>query len=91
MEGDRVARISPLVSDYGAERILRVEVAAEVDYAHAQEFWSRPLRSEENLLHTFSARGVRAVIATSPNLNAQNAPEWKQLGSTQYWVWLPNS
>src|SRR5262249_28425977 len=40
--GDKVARISPIVLDLGIERIARVEVTAEVDFAHAQEFWSAP-------------------------------------------------
>jgi len=89
--GDWVARISPLVSDLGMERILRVEVAAEVDHDYAAEFWDRPWVTQQALLRTFVSRGVKAVIATSPKLSAENQAEWRRLGLTQYWVWRPNS
>jgi hypothetical protein len=88
---DGVARITPNVSDYGVERILRVQVVAEVDLQHASEFWDSPFASQQSLLRTFASRGVKAVIATSPRLSAENQSEWARLGSTQYWVWLPNS
>src|ERR1035441_527359 len=65
--GDRVARISPNVSDYAAERILRVQIAAEVDHDHADEFWSSPFATQQSLLNQFASRGVKAVIATSPS------------------------
>jgi hypothetical protein len=35
---DRVARMSPIVYDYAVERILRVQIVAEVDREHAGEF-----------------------------------------------------
>jgi hypothetical protein len=88
--GDEVARISPIVYDYAVERILRVQIVAEVDRDHASEFWDRPLVSQQDLLRTFASRGVKAVIATSPQLSAENQFEWTRLGSTQYWVWRPN-
>ena len=88
--GDRVARISPNVSDYAAERILRVQIAAEVDHDHADEFWSSPFATQQSLLNQFASRGVKAVIATSPRLSAENKPEWTHLGSTQFWVWRAN-
>ncbi len=88
--GDRVARITSIVSDYGVERILRVQVVAEVDLQHTGEFWDSPFASQQSLLRTFASRGVKAVIATSPRLSAENQSEWGRLGSTQYWVWRPN-
>lgn len=87
--GDPVARISPSNSELTVERILRVEIVAEVDHTRAAEFWSAPLTTQEALLQTFASRGVKAVIATAPLLNAANQSEWIHLGSTQYWAWRP--
>jgi hypothetical protein len=87
--GDRVARISPGVSDYAVERILRVQIVAEVDREHAADFWSSPFATQRALLSEFVSRGARAVIATSPTLSAENQAEWSRLGSTEYWVWRP--
>jgi hypothetical protein len=87
--GDLVARISPVVNDLGIERIARVEVIAEVDNAHANEFWAAPESTQKELLSAFAAHGAKAVIATKPHLSQQNSSEWKQLGSTRYWVWQP--
>lgn len=89
--GDRVARITPIVYDYAVERILRVQVVAEVDRDHAREFWQRPLAAQQNLLRTFASYGAKAVIATSPNLNPEDQSQWRRLGDTQYWVWLPSA
>jgi hypothetical protein len=63
--GDRVARISPSVSDYALERILRVQIVAEVDREHIGDFWSSPFATQQSLLSKFASRGVKAVIATS--------------------------
>ncbi len=87
--GDAVARISPAVSDLGAERILRVQIIAEVDNAHTREFWSSSSATQAELLSAFASRGAKAVIATSPALTAKNESDWTRLGSTQYWVWRP--
>jgi hypothetical protein len=91
--GDKVARIFPVGSRSGLElaRIARVQVAAEVDLEHAAEFWSSPIAIQHELLQLFALRGVRAVIATAPKLNASNQADWTHLGSTQYWVWRPGS
>jgi hypothetical protein len=88
--GDRVARISPLSYDIAMERIGRTQVAAEVDFEHANEFWSASPATQKQLLQTLAAHGARAVIATSPELTPSTQAEWKRLGSTQYWVWLPS-
>jgi hypothetical protein len=88
--GDEVARISPIVYDYAVERILRVQIVAEVDRGRASEFWGRPFVTQQDLLRTFASRGVKAVIATSPQLSAENQFEWTRLGSTQYWAWRAN-
>jgi hypothetical protein len=89
--GDGVARISPWVSDFGVERILRVQIVAEVDHVHAGEFWSSSSATQAELLRVFASRGAKAVIATSPALTANNESEWTRLGSTQYWIWRPHS
>ena len=90
--GDQVARICPLESsnELGMERIARVVVAAEVDFNHTSEFWRAPVAIQHSLLQTFAARGIKAVIATSPTLDASNRSEWTRLGATEYWVWRPN-
>ncbi len=87
--GDKVARVSPKVIDLGIERISRTEVVAEVDFEHALEFWSAPLTTQREILNRFASRGARAVIATLPKIGAENNSDWIHLGSTQYWVWLP--
>jgi hypothetical protein len=87
--GDRVARISPLSYDIAMERIARVQISAEVDYEHAQEFWKSSPETQRQLLLTFASHGARAVIATSPELTLVTQAEWIRLGATQYWVWLP--
>jgi uncharacterized membrane protein len=89
--GDPVARISPSNADLTVERILRTEITAEVDKDHSAEFWKAPVATQEALLQAFASRGVKAVIATSPVLNAQNQSEWIHLGTTQYWAWRPAS
>jgi hypothetical protein len=85
--GDLVARISLMVNDTGVERILRAEIAGEVDNTRTSEFWALPLPSQQELLRAFSTRGVVAVIATDPRLRDDNRLEWQRLGMTRYWVW----
>src|SRR5262249_22923932 len=89
--GDKVGRISPIVLDLGIERIARLEVTAEVDFAHAEEFWSAPPDTQSTLLNLFASKGARAVIATIKPPMAEPPSGWKRLGSTKYWVWLPKS
>jgi hypothetical protein len=88
--GDPVARVSPSNAELTVERILRTEIVAEVDKSRSAEFWTAPLTTQQALLQTLAARGVKAVIATSPVLNPANQSEWIHLGSTRYWAWLPN-
>lgn len=88
--GDPVARISPSNADLTVERILRAEIIAEVDKDRSGDFWKAPLGTQQALLQAFAAQGVKAVIATSPVLNADNQSEWIHLGSTQYWAWRPS-
>jgi len=88
--GDRVARIgSGGLLDMGVERVLRVQIAGEVDFTSASDFWALPLRNQQDLLHVFSTRGAEAVIATNPSLRDDNRAEWQRLGTTRYWVWRP--
>ena len=88
--GDRVARISPTVTDLGIERIARVELIAEVGIGDAHRFWTSPISDQNVILGLFASNGARAVIATAPDsLNA--LPGWRRLGPTHYWVWLPNT
>lgn len=88
--GDRVARISPTVTDLGIERIARVEVVAEVDIADVHRFWTSPSSDQNVILGLFVSNGAKAVIATAPN-SLRALPGWRRLGSTHYWVWLPNT
>lgn len=87
--GGRVARISSTVNDTGVERILRVEIAGEVENTSASEFWASPRPNQQDLLRAFSARGAEAVIATNPRLRGDNRLDWQHLGTTRYWVWRP--
>jgi len=54
--GDKVARVRPKVIDLGIERIARTEVVAEVDFEHAQKFWSAPLNTQREILNLFASR-----------------------------------
>jgi hypothetical protein len=89
--GDRVARISPLLTDLSIERIARVEVTAEVDFSHAKDFWAASPEIQQQILVRFASVGAKAVIASRPQLTDANRPEWKRMASSEYWVWLPNS
>ena len=87
--GDKVARISPTVVDLGIERIARVQIAAEVDNSRTSDFWAAPTSTQNLLLDVFASRGIKAVIATFQTPVPANMNGWIHLGSTQYWVWLP--
>jgi hypothetical protein len=91
--GDPVATISQRGkgAGLGVERIARIMVAAGVDLDRGDEFWSLSVQQQQDLLHIFAARGVKAVIAVSPRLDPSNQSEWTHLGSTQYWIWWPKS
>jgi hypothetical protein len=88
--GDKVARVSATVVDLGLDRIARVEIAAEVDRGHAREFWRASAETQRSLLKRFSDKGIKAVIANLDGITAGDRSGWLQLGSTYYWVWLPN-
>jgi hypothetical protein len=87
--GDRVGRISAKVSDLAMDRIARVEVAGEVDYSYAKQFWLAPLQQQQSVLKVLAAHGVKAVVATDPLLTSANRSQWKQLASSDFWVWIP--
>jgi hypothetical protein len=87
--GVKVARVSSFGSDLGIERLARVEIIGEVDVQHAKEFWMAPLRTQTSLLNLFASRGAQAVIATLPQPGVGSSSGWRHLGSTRYWVWLP--
>jgi hypothetical protein len=89
--GDRVGRISSKLTDLSIERIARVEVIGEVDYTHAEEFWSAPIEKQDQILSLLASAGAKAVIATTPALTDSNRPDWRQLGSSRYWVWMPKA
>ena len=88
--GDRVARISPAVTDLGIERIARVEIVAEVGIGDARRFWTSPFNDQNAILRLFSLNGAKAVIATAPNPSKASSG-WTRLSPTHYWVWLPNA
>jgi hypothetical protein len=86
--GDFVSRISPLVTDLGPERIGRFEVVSEVDFAHANEFWSAPLDVQRQVLDQLLQSGARAIIATRPFGPPTARQRWIHLAG-DYWAWLP--
>ena len=90
-QGDRVARISPIVNDLGVERIARVEVVAEVALAQSHAFWAATPLQQWMTLQTLCADGAKAVIATKPTTDDPAKFGWKQLGATPFWAWLPNA
>lgn len=87
--GDRVGRISNTVTDLAIERIARVEVVAEVDFAEADTFWTAPMGTQHQVLQALASHGARVVIATRPHLNDENKLEWRRLAMSQYWAWFP--
>jgi hypothetical protein len=89
--GEKVARISPTVTDLGIERIARVEVVAEVGIGDSARFWSSSRDTQDAILNLFASRGARVVIATLTEPVPKIRPGWTQLGSTQYWAWIPKS
>lgn len=89
--GNKVARISPTVTDLGIERIARVEVVAEVGIGDSARFWSSSRDTQDAILNLLASRGARAVIATLTGPVPKIGPEWTQLGFTQYWAWIPKS
>jgi hypothetical protein len=89
--GDKVARISPTVTDLGIERIARVEVVAEVGIGDSAKFWKSPAVTQHGILNLFASRAAKVVIATLAQPPAEVRPEWTQLGSTKYWAWIPKS
>lgn len=91
LPGDRVARISPTVTDLGIERIARVEVVAEVGIGDSQKFWDSVPGTQSEILRLFTLHGAKAVIATIPDPTPQTPLGFRQLGSSRYWIWLPNS
>ncbi len=89
--GDQVGRISSILTDFGVERVARVEISTEVDFTRTDEFWSAPGEVQNQVLQAMAAHGAKAVIATQPELNSANQSSWIHLGTTDYWAWLPPS
>ena len=89
--GEKVARISPTVTDLGIERIARVEVVAEVGIGDSARFWSSSRDTQDAILNLFASRGATVVIATLTEPVPKIRPEWTRLGSTEYWAWFPKS
>jgi hypothetical protein len=84
---DRVARISPWYTDYAWARMLRLSIIAEVDPAHAGEFWECGPEVQARVLKAMSQAGARAVVA---HIKSDTAPPlWQRLGDTEQWIyWL---
>lgn len=89
--GDQVGRISSILTDFGVERVARVEISTEVDFTRTNEFWSASRETQNQVLDAMAAHGAKAVIATQPQLNRVNQSDWIHLGATDYWAWQPGS
>lgn len=87
--GDQVGRISSILTDFGVERVARVEISTEVDFTRTNEFWSSSREIQEQVLNAMAAHGAKAVIATQPPLTKANQSDWIHLGATDYWAWIP--
>ena len=87
-EGARVARVGGLYAASWA-RLAGLTVIAEVPRSDAAEFWSSAPRNQAEVIGTFRALGVQAIIAeqTSPlDGVCQSCTEWRRLGSGRFSV-----
>ena len=83
-EGDRVARISPMVTDLMWARVSRASVVAEVDYAYSYQFWASDADVRAQVLNAMARSGSKIVVAHVPG-DIIPPPGWKQLGNTPFW------
>ena len=85
--GDKVARISPEVTDLGWARMSRVSITTEVAIEPANNFWKSLPDQQEGALKAMAATGARIVIAHITDGPAP--PGWQRLGKTPYYMrWL---
>ncbi len=80
-EGDRVARISPVVTDLIWARASRATVVAEVDYDLTYRFWQQSADVRAQVLHAMASSGAKIVVAHVPGELVAPAG-WQQLGNT---------
>jgi len=82
--GDRVARISPFVTDLGWAREVRVTIIAEVDWESANDFWTAGTVTQDQVLKALAGTGAKIVVA---HLTGNLAPPgWRRMGTTQFWA-----
>jgi hypothetical protein len=83
-EGDRVARISPLVTDLMWARATRTTIVAEVDYGLTYQFWQQDAEVRAQVLRSMASSGAKIVVAHVPG-EIVVPPGWQQLGSTPHY------
>jgi hypothetical protein len=83
-EGDRVARISPLVTDLMWARATRTMVVAEVDYGLTYQFWQQDAEVRAQVLRSMASSGAKIVVAHVPG-EIVVPPGWQRLGSTPHY------
>ena len=82
--GSPVARISNMLTDLGWARLSRVSIVAEVDFEHADEFWTAGQKAQDEVLQAFAKAGARIVVA---HTRGNTAPlGWERLGRTRYFI-----
>lgn len=89
--GDKVAWIRPSMftvkRNYAWARLAGVRIVAEVPTGEEGKFWESNPGTREKVFDAVAQTGAEAfVVSEMPNKTAD--AEWKQLGTTGYWVHL---
>jgi len=85
-EGDRVASLGTSYGAYWA-RLAKTHIVAEAP--DADQFWTAPPASQQRVLKAFQTVGVRAVVGQTDQPEKAGAG-WRQVGRTDYYVYLLN-
>ena len=88
-QGDEVAYIR---RSYGGDffwaRLARIRIIAEIPPEEVDKFWAASPVVQADVMRAFEGVGAKAVITSAPPSCAPPAV-WRQLGSTNFYVYLP--
>jgi hypothetical protein len=84
--GDEVGVIGYAYDSFWA-RLARVQIAAEILEADADDFWRGDETLRQSVLHAFADTGAKAVIAEYVPDDAQ-LTDWHQVGNTNYYIYV---
>jgi hypothetical protein len=85
-QGDKVAIIGYGFDSFWA-RLARVQIVAELIEWEANPFWVGGPVVQSKVIQAFASTGARAIVAESVPDYA-SLPGWRQLGNTDYYVYL---